>query len=221
METKSLSLDAVQVKFEDGDKGIFEGYASVFGGVDTYGDTIMPGAYKDTLKSRERPIQLRWNHWGPVIGKWLEIREDEKGLWVKGELTPGHSVAEDAYALLKHGAVNGMSIGYRVKEAVDYPDEGRRELKQIELVEISIVESPADNAARIAGVKSAIHEAESLKEIESILRDAGGFSRADATALVARIKSLTHGEREAKEKTSDETTAAILAQIKTLTARIQ
>lgn len=220
METKSLSLDAVQVKFEDGGKGIFEGYASVFGGVDTYGDTILPGAYKDTISNRERPIQLRWNHWGPVIGKWLDIREDDKGLWVKGELTPGHSVAEDAYALLKHGAVNGMSIGYRVKEAVDYPEEGRRELKQIELVEISIVESPADNAARVAGVKSAINEAESLKEIESILRDAGGFSRADATALVARIKSLTHGERDANEKTSDET-AAILAQIKTLTARIQ
>lgn len=220
METKSLSLDAVQVKFDDEGKGVFEGYASVFGGVDTYGDTIMPGAYKDTIKNRERPIQLRWNHWGPVIGKWLDIREDDKGLWVKGELTPGHSVAEDAYALLKHGAVNGMSIGYRVKEAVDYPEEGRRELKQIDLVEISIVESPADNAARVAGVKSAINDAESLKEIESILRDAGGFSRADATALVARIKALTHGERDANEKTSEQT-AAILAQIKTLTARIQ
>lgn len=221
METKSLSLDAVSVKFDDGGKGIFEGYASVFGGVDTYGDTIMPGAYANTLKSRERPVQLRWNHWGPVIGKWLEMREDDKGLWVKGELTPGHSVAEDAYALMKHGAVDGMSIGYRVKQATEYPEDGRRELKEIELVEISIVESPADNAARMTGVKSAIHEAETLKEIESILRDAGGFSRADATALVARIKSLAHGERDAKEKTSDETTAAILAQIKAITMRIQ
>lgn len=220
METKSLSFDAVQVKFDEEGKGVFEGYASVFGGVDSYGDTIMPGAYKSTIKNRERAIQLRWNHYGPVIGKWIEVREDEKGLYVKGELTPGHSVAEDAYALMKHGAVDGMSIGYRVKKATDYPEEGRRELKEIELVEISIVESPADNAARVAGVKSAINEAESLKEIEAVLRDAGGFSRADATALVSRIKTLTHGERDAKEKTSDETTAAILAQIKTLTARI-
>lgn len=220
MEIKNLSFDAVQVKFDEEKTGTFEGYASVFGGVDSYGDTILPGAYKATLKKRERPIMLRWNHYGPVIGKWLEIREDEKGLYVKGELTPGHSVAEDVYASMKHGAVDGMSIGYRVKKATEYPEENRRELKEIELVEISVVESPADNAARVAGVKSAINEAESLKEIEAVLRDAGGFSRADATALVSRIKTLTHGEREAKEKTSDET-AAILAQIKTLTARIQ
>lgn len=220
MEIKNLSFDAVQVKFDEEKTGTFEGYASVFGGVDSYGDTILPGAYKATLKKRERPIMLRWNHYGPVIGKWLEIREDEKGLYVKGELTQGHSVAEDVYASMKHGAVDGMSIGYRVKKATEYPEENRRELKEIELVEISVVESPADNAARVAGVKSAINEAESLKEIEAVLRDAGGFSRADATALVSRIKTLTHGEREAKEKTSDET-AAILAQIKTLTARIQ
>jgi len=219
METKSLTLDAVEVKIGGEGAYTFEGYASVFGGVDSYGDTILPGAYKSTLGSRERPIQMRWNHWGPVIGKWLEMAEDEKGLKVRGELTPGHSVAEDAYALLKHGSVTGLSIGYRVK-SFDEPEPGRRELKEIDLVEISIVESPADNAAQISNVKTAINEADSLKEIESILRDAGRFSRADATALVARIKSLTHGEREAKEKTSDET-AAILAQIKMLTARIQ
>lgn len=202
MEIKNLSLDSVQFKFADDKPGVFSGYASVFNGVDSYGDTIMPGAYKGTLEGRDRPIQLRWNHWGPVIGKWLSIEEDEIGLKVTGELTPGHSVADDAYALLKHGAVTGMSIGYRVKSAMDYPEENRRELIEIELIEISIVENPADNAAQISGVKSAINDAESLKEIESILRDVGRFSRADATALVARIKSLTHGERDAKKDTS-------------------
>lgn len=220
METKNLRLDSVQVKFEDGKPGFFEGYASVFGGVDSYGDTILPGAYKSTLTNRERPIMLRWNHYGPIIGKWLEMTEDDKGLYVKGELTPGHSVAEDVYASMKHGAVNGLSIGYRVKQATEYPEEGRRELKEIELVEISVVESPADNAARISGVKSSIEGAESLKEIESILRDAGGFSRTDATMLVSRIKSIAHGEREAEKKTSDEVAQAIKAATEKLTARI-
>lgn len=219
METKNLTLDRVEVKFDGDNPGVFEGYASVFNGVDSYGDTILPGAYKATLEKRERPIQLRWNHRGPVIGKWLEIEEDEKGLRVKGELTPGHSVAEDAYALLKHGAVTGMSIGYRVKDASETAD-GKRELKEIELVEISIVESPADNSAHVSDVKSAITEAESLKQIEAILRDAGGFSRADAVALVSRIKSLTHGEREAKDDTSD-ILAALKAATDKLTARIQ
>lgn len=218
MEIKNLSFDAVQVKFDDEKTGTFEGYASVFGGVDSYGDTILPGAYKKTIGKRDRPILMRWNHYGPVIGKWLEIREDEKGLFVKGELTAGHSVAQDVYASLKHGAVSGMSIGYRVKESTETAD-GRRELKEIELVEISVVESPADTAAQIAGVKSAIVAADSLKDIEAILRDAGGFSRTDATTLVARIKSISHGEREEPNNTSD-VVKAIQAATKTLTARI-
>lgn len=187
--------------------------------MDSYGDTILKGAYKNTIKRKEsdRPIRMRWNHWGPVIGKWLEISEDEKGLLVKGELTPGHSTASDVYASLKHGAIDGMSIGYRPIQTRELGD-GKRELKEIELVEISIVEEPADNSARVAGIKSAIDEAQTLKDIEGLLRDASGFSRADATALVSRIKSLVHGEREAETKASEnEIKAQILARIQKLT----
>ena len=201
MERKTLSLDAIEVKFDDEKRGVFSGYASKFGGVDSYGDTIVAGAYKKTLKKRERPVQLRWNHYGDVIGKWTRIEEDENGLYVEGELTPGHSKASDVYALLKHGAVTGLSIGYRPVQIRELGD-GKRELKEIELIEISVVESPADNAAHIGDVKSVIDSAESLKEIESILRESGGFSRNDATALVARIKSLAHGDRETETQTA-------------------
>ena len=201
MERKTLSLDAIEVKFDDEKRGVFSGYASKFGGVDSYGDTIVPGAYKKTLKKRERPVQLRWNHYGDVIGKWTRIEEDENGLYVEGELTPGHSKASDVYALLKHGAVTGLSIGYRPVQIRELGD-GKRELKEIDLIEISVVESPADNAAHVGDVKSVIDSAESLKEIESILRESGGFSRNDATALVARIKSLAHGDRETETQTA-------------------
>lgn len=199
MERKLLSLDLVEVKFDDAGAGSFEGYASVFGGVDSYGDTIIPGAYKKTLKKRDRPIRMRWNHYGPVIGKWLEIAEDEKGLKVKGELTPGHSVAQDVYASLKHGAIDGMSIGYRPILIRDLGD-GKRELKEIELVEISVVEEPADLAARVGGVKSVIAQCNTLKDIETLLRDVGGFSWNDSTAIVSRVKfvALRDGEAEAK-----------------------
>lgn len=199
MERKLLGLDLVEVKFDDAGAGTFEGYASVFGGVDSYGDTILPGAYKKTLKKRERPIRMRWNHWGPVIGKWLEIGEDEKGLKVKGELTPGHSVAADVYASLKHGAIDGMSIGYRPVQIRELGD-GKRELKEIELVEISVVEEPADLAARVGGVKSVIAECNTLKDVETLLRDGGRFSWDDATALVSRVKflALRDGDAEAK-----------------------
>lgn len=190
MEHKNLQIEAVNLKFaEEGRK--FSGYASVFGGVDSYGDTIMPGAYKQTIANRERPIQMRFNHLPGVIGKWTRIEEDEKGLFVEGELTPGHSKAEDAYALLKHGAISGLSIGYRPVKAVEN-QHGGVDLHEIDLVEISVVESPADMAAQISDVKSAIEQAETRKEFEELLRNAGGFSRADAKALVSRIKSLGH-----------------------------
>lgn len=203
MEIKQLALSNVELRF-DGDKaGTFAGYASKFGGVDSYGDTILPGAYRKTLKKRERPIRMRWNHWGPVIGKWLDLREDDAGLYVEGELTPGHSVAEDVAASLKHGAVDGLSIGFRPVQIRDLGD-GRRELKEIELIEISVVEEPADLGARVADVKSAIDEADSLKEIEAILREAGRFSRADACALVARVKSMARGERVAETAGAEE-----------------
>ena len=201
METKRLALDALQLKFDGADDGrmAFAGYASVFNGVDSYGDTIDPKAYNATIKKRERPVRMRWNHYGPVIGKWTSLKVDEKGLYVEGELTPGHSVAEDVYASMRHGAVDGMSIGYRPKK-IEMLADGKRLLKEIELIEISVVEEPADLGAKIGDVKSALDACDSLKEIETLLREAGGFSRADATSLVARIKALAHGERDAEEK---------------------
>lgn len=197
METKRHALAELDLKFDGGNGYQFTGYASKFNGVDSYGDTILPGAYRKTLRKRERPIRMRWNHYGQVIGKWLDIREDEQGLVVHGELTQGHSVAEDVLASMKHGAVDGLSIGFRPVQIRDLGD-GRRELKEIELVEISIVEEPADLGARVSDIKAAIEAAETYREIESILRDAGGFSRAAATTLVARVKALGCGDRGAE-----------------------
>jgi HK97 family phage prohead protease len=201
MQHKNLELSAIALKFDDSRPGFFSGYASKFGGVDSYGDTILPGAYKKTLRKRERPVLLRWNHYGPVIGKWTKLEEDDAGLYVEGELTLGHSVADDAYALLKHGAVTGLSIGYRIVQVTDRLD-GTRDLKELQLIEISVVETPADLAAQIGDVKGVIDGADSLKEIEALLRDAAGFSRADATALVSRVKSLCRGEHDAHSQTA-------------------
>ena len=203
LETKRLPLSDARVKLAD-DAGVmrFSGYASTFGNRDAYGDIVVSGAFKRTIQSRnrERPIRLRWNHFGPVIGKWLKFAEDETGLYVEGELTPGHSVASDVYASMKHGAVDGISIGYITRDS-EVIDEGKgRLLKDIDLIEVSLVEEPANIAARVTDVKGVIDAAQSLKDIETLLREAGGFSRADATALVGRIKSLAHGERDAEAK---------------------
>jgi len=202
METKKISFQDLQLKFSDDGTMVFSGYASVFNSVDSYGDTIDPKAYDKTIKDRQRPIRMRWNHYGPVIGKFTLITVDEKGLFVEGQLTPGHSVAEDVYALLKHGAIDGMSIGY-IPKKIKQISEDRRLLEEIELVEISLVEEPADLGAKVNDVKSALDACKSLKEIETLLREAGGFSRADATSLVARVKSIAHGERDAEEKAKE------------------
>lgn len=193
MKYKHLALVATGLKFNDEERTI-EGYASKFNGVDSYGDTIMPGAYAKTLQDRDRPVRMRWNHYGPVIGKWEILREDEKGLYVKGTLTPGHSIAEDVYASLKHGAVDGLSIGYRVHEGgAEKNDHGGYDLKDIDLIEISVVEEPADLGAKISGVKEfaeLVESIESLKDAEACLRDACGLSRSVAKALVSQIKTL-------------------------------
>ena len=199
---KLNAVENVDFKFYEGKQGLFSGYASVFGGVDSYGDTIMPGAYKATLENRDRPVQLRFNHEQGVIGKWTRMEEDDKGLYVEGELTPGHSKAIDVYASLKHGAISGLSIGYRAM-AYTENETGGLNLQEISLIEISVVESPADLNAQIGTIKSVLDEVKTLKEIEALLRDAGGFSRADSTALVSRIKALAHGDRDSEKSASE------------------
>jgi len=205
MQTKCQNT-GMAFKFNE-ESGTFEGYASKFGGVDSYGDTVMKGAYEESLENRDRPVRMRWNHYGEVIGKWLEMREDEDGLYVKGQLTPGHSKAEDIKALLKHGAIDGLSIGYFVQES-EPNGYGGQNLQKIDLIEISVVEEPADLSATITGIKSAIEKAETLADLERSLRDAG-LSKSVATALVSRTKSLVLCDAESQAKAEAEQAEAI------------
>lgn len=195
---KSLSIDSAQVKFDTVGGMKFSGYASKFNDIDSYGDTIAPGAYLSTLSNRKRPIQMRWNHYGEVIGKWMKLEEDDYGLFVEGELTPNHSKAADVYALLKHGAIDGLSIGYMPKEH-EMLDNGIRVLKEIELFEISIVEQPADLGATISDVKNMIDEMQSFKEMERFMREAWGVSRSDAALLLHRVKEICQPSESEQE----------------------
>lgn len=199
---KTLSLNDVSLKMI-GDAGQFSGYASAFGGVDSYGDTIAPGAFHDTLK--DHAPKMFFNHdWNMPVGKWTLAKEDAKGLYVEGELTPGLSLSTDVHAAMKHGTLDGLSIGGFIRKG-DYTetDTGRLITKWSDLVEVSPVVFPADASARIdpASVKASLGDLEqeiaavsTVREFEFLLRDAGGFSKRAATALVARVKAILAGD---------------------------
>lgn len=205
MERKTLSLSDCQIKMADDGEGRFAGYASVFGGVDSYGDTILKGAFESTLKKNGKPKMFAQHEsWGLPIGKWLVAKEDDHGLYVEGEFTPGLTRAQDTYAALKHGTVDGLSIGYWLKSG-DYDeleDGAKRIIKRVShLAEVSIVTWPADTAARVdlTSVKSAVEGLETIRDFERFLRDAGGLSKGLAEALVSRAKLIfVQGEPEPK-----------------------
>lgn len=192
---KTLPFGETEFKFTE-ESGQFKGYASVFDGVDTYRDTILKGAYLDTLKENGLP-KMFYNHkWDMPIGKYTNVDEDSKGLWVEGELTPGHSRAADVRASMLHQTLDGLSIGGMLRKG-DYKDAnggGRIIHKWSLLKEVSPVVFPADGAARIdlESVKYAdeMAEIETIRDFEMFLRDAGQFSKGAAQALTARAKTL-------------------------------
>ena len=201
MEHKTLSLTDCEIKVSS-DSGIFSGYASTFNNVDSYGDTILPGAYKDTLRKNGMPkMFLLHRSYELPIGKWLEADEDKKGLYVKGEMTPNMSMANDAKAALQHGTLEGLSIGYALRKGDYTPSdkvEGGRIIKSVSLLsEISPVTFPADKFAKVdvVALKSEIEEIETVRDFERFLRDAGNLSKGMTEALVSRAK-IVFGQGE-------------------------
>lgn len=206
-----------EVKLAGGDKAdqmIFEGYGAVFGNVDSYGDVIQPGAFADTLaaaqKSGEFPSMLmQHGGWGmgaddmTPIGVWTSLAEDGHGLKVEGKLADTPRGLE-AYKLLKmtpRPAITGLSIGYIPKEWAQRskPEEPRRTLKKVDLLEVSLVTFPANGKARISSVKSADF---TEREFEKLMQDAG-FSRNEARIVMNQgFKQL----RAMRDAGSDELT---------------
>jgi HK97 family phage prohead protease len=137
--------------------GTVEGYASLFGELDQARDMVMPGAFRETLRLRGlRRVPMLFQH-DPAepVGIWLELREDGRGLFARGRLIPEVARGKELLALVKAGAIDGLSIGFRtVKGRVD-PRTRIRKLDQIDLWEISIVTFPLLAGARVHAVKDA------------------------------------------------------------------
>ena len=199
-KNSGVPLDAKAVS----DSGTIEGYASVFGNVDSYGEIVEPGAFVNSLVKSQRTgrkIKMLWQH-DPhqPIGVWDDLAEDAKGLWVKGRLLVDQSPkAREAHGLLQAGALDGLSIGYRtIKSAPKAGKQGVISLTELDLLENSVVTFAANERARVEVVKSILDAGNlpTVREFEGLLRDAG-FSKAKAAAIAATATPHLRGDPEA------------------------
>ncbi len=204
---KRLQLSDVQLKMEDDGHGRFSGYASVFGGIHNSGDVIVKGAFDYTLRTHGKPKMFLEHSWAGFasgaaalpIGKYPVVKEDDHGLFVEGEFTPGMSLSADVRAAMKHGTLDGLSVGGFIKKGdYDETETGRVIRRWSHLLEISPVVFPDDSAARVdmssvkggGDILEAIAELGTIRDLECLLRDAAGFSKSASSALLARAKSL-------------------------------
>ena len=201
IRTASVRLERKNVQ----ETGQFEGYGSVFGVKDSYDEVVARGAFAESLKAHKEAgtmPALLWQHRADTpIGVYTEMYEDEKGLYVKGALALGTQKGKEAHELLLSGALNGLSIGFMPKQAERPKGEAITTLTEIDLWEVSLVTFPANTAARVSGAKASkeISRLADWKSFERHLREEGGYSQDNATAMVAIAKRLADGEREARE----------------------
>lgn len=207
---------SLEIKASDvSDDGTFSGYGSVFGVTDSYGEIVAPGAFAASLadlKAKSRTVPVLWQHRSSEpIGVYDLLEEDARGLKVRGGLiigdgtpkNPGVRQAQEAHALLKAGAVSGLSIGYWVREASYDEVTGIRTLLKLDLVEVSLVTFPANDDARVEAVKFKLERGQlpTKSEFEKALREAFPFSKSQATAIASH--GLDHLLRSESEGAGD------------------
>lgn len=180
-----------EVKEVGSNDGTFTGIASVFGEIDSYRDIVIKGAFKNSIKEfakKGRKVPMLWQHRvAEPIGIYTKLEETDEGLIVEGAINMEVQQGREAHALMKQGALTGLSIGYETiaekfikKNEVQY-----RELHEVKLWEISPVTFPAGDTARVDSVKSIL----SLSDAERILREAG-FSKSEATLFVNNVRGV-------------------------------
>lgn len=180
--------------------GAFSGYASLFGEVDLGRDRVEPGAFAKSIGRRGVDgIRMLYQH-DPMqpIGRWTEIREDGRGLFVRGRLTKSAVRAGEVLELMRGGALDGLSIGFKTVRSATDAKTGVRRIIEADLWEISVVTFPMLPGARVNTVKAAARPAMPTKrDIERKLTRDAGLTRGQARALIAKGWSGLTCERDA------------------------
>jgi len=193
--------------------GFFAGHAATFNTPDMSGDIILPSAFDATLaqaKARGQLPALLWSHDSrSPIGRLTTLREDRIGLYAEAQLTLEAQAAKEAYALVKDGAVSGLSIGYNLPEnGAEYRGSNRL-LKQIDLLEVSLVSIPMHPDSRVTSVKS-LMDCGDERELKNLLRERDHLSRSRASAAAGTLWPILQG----RDDTDSENTEQLAEQLK-------
>ena len=203
MKNMSVSFDIKSYDDEDGERK-FSGYANTFDHKDRAGDITQKGAFTKSIKEHiangTKPLMLMHHDHSRPVGVWEKLVEDAKGLYVEGRLTKGVRDADEAYALLKDGALNSMSIGYKVIDEEYDRSKGANLLHEVSLFEISLVSIPANEQSTVMSVKS--DDTIDARALEKHLRDVG-LSRREAKAVLSKGLSGLSPQRDAAEEDSN------------------
>ena len=188
----------------------------MFGNKDLGNDVVEKGAFASSLRKKSpKQIKMLFMHkTDEPIGVYEKMEEDEKGLRVEGKLALGTQRGKEVYELMKMGAIDGLSIGYRVDaKGYNYDDDGKkRRLKNVDLMEISAVTFPMNPKARVRKVKGAEC---TIREWEELLRDVGGLSRNESkVGAKALVKALS-------QRDVDDGMPELLNSINNLTTTLQ
>jgi HK97 family phage prohead protease len=191
-EIKSFPFE-VKATAEENNIFTFEGYASTFNNVDHGDDIVIRGAFSNSL-AKNSQVPILWQHqMSEVIGVSVQLYEDDKGLFIKGNLPKDDTlVSGRIIPQMKVGSIKEMSIGFFTKN-YDRAKDGIRLLKEIDLFEVSLVTKAMNSQALVTGFKSF----ETLRDIEQTLKD-NGFSNTEAKTLISKIKEFS-SKRDASE----------------------
>jgi len=183
-ELKFIALDFRKAEHD----GVFQGYASLLNSEDLSHDVVSPGAFRETIAERGAGgIRMLFQHdANQPIGVWTELREDGRGLIVRGQLTLEVEKARDVLSLMRAGALDGLSIGFKARKFRRNPRTGVRRLESVDLWEISVVTFPMLPGARISHVKAAPFAGgvPTEREFERWLTRDAGLTRSEARAVL-------------------------------------
>jgi len=157
MSLERKQIAGLSVKSID-EQGNLEGYANKYGNIDSYGDIVIAGAFTLSMQQHMNNgtmPKMFWQHSADSpIGKWTEFEERPDGLFLRGKINLDTQRGREAHSDIKFGSIDGLSIGYYTKQSTFDPDSGVRYLKEVDLIEVSVVSIPANPISTVTGIKA-------------------------------------------------------------------